>query len=105
MQSDRPETPDAAPHPWRIEEPNKHYFRIVDAAGRPVCDFFPEAAWTRGRAATLDIAHRIVRLANSAALHGDRLGNRLDDRDRQPVFPEEAGPEAPTVTPRGYRAK
>jgi hypothetical protein len=56
---------DVAPHPWRIEEPNKHYFRIVDAAYTPICDFFPEAVWSRGRDATLAIAQRIVRLANS----------------------------------------
>jgi uncharacterized protein YcgI (DUF1989 family) len=70
--ADKPEshTTDAAPHPWRVEVTNKLYFRIVDAAGKPVCDFFPEVAVTRGREVTLDIAHRIVSSANSAVLHG-----------------------------------
>jgi hypothetical protein len=66
--SDHPPPPDAAPHPWRVEVTNKLYFRIVDAAGKPVCDFFPKVAVTRGREVTLDIAHRIVRSANSAVL-------------------------------------
>lgn len=50
-----------APGPWRIAEPNKHYFSIVDAAGREICDFFPYAdKHGRGWEETVEIAKQIV---------------------------------------------
>ncbi len=56
---------DGAPRPWRIEEPNKHYFCIVDATGNRICDFFPFAAkGGRGREMTLAIAEMILHRAN-----------------------------------------
>ncbi len=59
-------TTEAAPLPWRIEEPNRQYFSIVDAAGNRICDFFPFAVrGGRGRTTTLFIAQKIIDMANA----------------------------------------
>lgn len=58
----------SAPYPWRIEDhtSTQHgadggYLRIVDAAGTPICDFFPFAAKVgRGKAEALDLAREII---------------------------------------------
>ena len=71
MQDDRraPQTTEIhewAPLPWRLEAPNKKYMQIVDAAGNPVCDFFPFAGrGGRGWDATHQIATQIVERANA----------------------------------------
>jgi hypothetical protein len=51
-----------APGPWHIEEPNKHYFQIVDATGNRICEFFPFAGnGGRGWEVSMEIARQIIR--------------------------------------------
>jgi uncharacterized protein YcgI (DUF1989 family) len=59
-------TDEWAPRPWRVEAPNKQHLQIVDAAGNPVCDFFPFAGkGGRGWDATRVIADQIVERTNA----------------------------------------
>lgn len=65
----------SAPYPWRIEDhtstqhgPVGGYLRIVDAAGTPICDFFPFAIKDgRGKDEALDIARQIIEWQRAAS--------------------------------------